>query len=101
LPDAKLEMSRCQSCHAGFLPRPGLCPRCGSSHIESVSLPAGGTVLASTELLAPATGWTAPHRLAMVEIVEGIRVLCVVTGPTPAKGDTVLVRRDGAVYRAG
>jgi uncharacterized OB-fold protein len=97
--DATLEMSRCSSCHAEFLPRPGPCPRCGSLQIESVALPARGTVRAATELSAPATGWNAPHRLALVEIAEGIRVLCVVNGPLPSTGATVQVMQDGAIYR--
>jgi uncharacterized OB-fold protein len=96
-----LEMSRCASCHAEFFPRPGPCPRCGSAQVESITVPARGTVRAATELLAPATGWSAPHRLALVEIVEGIRLLCVVSGPLPVAGDSVTIARDGAVYRIG
>lgn len=101
MPDALLPLSRCTSCHAGFVPRPGPCPRCGSERIDSVELPAHGTVLAMTELSMPVSGWTAPHRLAMVEIAEGIRILCVVRGPMREPGDTVPVARDGAFYRAG
>jgi uncharacterized OB-fold protein len=97
--EAALEMSRCASCHAEFLPRPGPCPRCGSHRIESIALPAHGTVRAATELSAPATGWNAPHRLALVEIAEGIRLLCFVNGPLPGIGALVRVVRDGAIYR--
>ncbi len=96
---ATLEMSRCTSCHAEFLPRLGSCPRCGSREIETISLPAIGVVRASTELSVPAAGWTAPHRLALVEVAEGIRVLCVAQAPLPAAGETVRVVRDGAIYR--
>jgi uncharacterized OB-fold protein len=94
-----LEMSRCASCHAEFLPRPGPCPRCGSHKLETISLPARGIVRASTELSVPASGWNAPHRLALVEIAEGIRVLCVANAPLPVAGDEVRVVRDGAIYR--
>ena len=97
--DPRLQMSRCASCHAGYLPRPGACPRCGSTDVGNIGLPARGTVLAATELSAPATGWTAPHRLAFVEIVEGIRVLVVVSGALPAAGDEVTIAFDGSVYR--
>jgi uncharacterized OB-fold protein len=96
---ATLEMSRCASCHAEFLPRPGPCPRCGSLQIEPIALPARGTVRAATELSAPATGWNSPHRLALVEIAEGIRLLCVASGSLPEVGATVRVVRDGAIYR--
>jgi len=99
--EATLEMSRCGSCHTGFLPRPGACPRCGSNQIEAISLPARGIVRAATELSVPATGWNAPHRLALVEIAEGIRVLCVAPGSLPVAGDTVRIVRDGAVYHIG
>lgn len=98
--DTTLEMSRCTGCHAEFLPRPGPCPRCGATTVESIALPGRGTVRAATELTATATGWTAPHRLALVEIAEGIRLLCVVTGTLPAAGQTVTVTRDGPLYRA-
>jgi uncharacterized OB-fold protein len=98
--DGTLDMSRCASCHAEFLPRPGPCPRCGSHNIESIALPAHGTVRAATELSAPATGWNPPHRLALVEIAEGIRVLCVARGSLPAIGASVRVVRDGAIYRS-
>jgi len=94
-----LEMSRCESCHAGFLPRPGACPRCGSLEISGIALPPQGTVLAATELTAPATGWTSPHRLALVEIAEGIRLLAVVAGPLPAIGAAVTITSEGGLYR--
>jgi uncharacterized OB-fold protein len=97
---ASLEMSRCASCHSEFLPRPGPCPRCGSTELEEIKVPAQGTVRAATELSVPATGWSAPHRLALVELAEGIRVVAVVGGPLPTPGESVRIVRDGAVYRA-
>lgn len=97
--DELLAMSRCGSCHAGFLPRPGACPRCGSSKVGTTGLPPRGKVLAATELSAPATGWASPHRLALIEITEGIRLLAVVSGALPAVGDEVKVTLDAAVYR--
>ena len=100
MPDSRLEMTLCGSCHAEFSPRPGPCPRCGSSQLEAITVPAAGSVRAATELTAPATGWNAPHRLALVEIAEGIRLLCIVDGELPSAGDAVTVVRDGAVYRA-
>ena len=95
-----LEMSRCASCHAEFLPRPGPCPRCGSLGIEPITLPGQGTVRAATELSSPAAGWSAPHRLALVELGDGIRLLGIVSGPLPTPGTSVRVVRDGPVYRA-
>jgi uncharacterized OB-fold protein len=94
-----LEMSRCESCHAEFMPRTGPCPRCGSLRIQAIQLPARGVVRAATELLVPAAGWDSPHRLVLVEIPEGIRLLCVTSGPLPTPGDSVNIVRDGSIYR--
>ncbi len=95
-----LEISRCSSCHGRFLPRPGACPRCGSGDVTRHRVPAKGLVLAATELTAPARGWTAPHRLALVELAEGVRVLVLVEGPLPGHGAEVTVARDGDRYTA-
>jgi uncharacterized OB-fold protein len=95
-----LELSHCQSCGARFLPTDGACPRCGSTRIEPYSSPALGTVLAATEMTSPAEGWPAPHRLALVEMPEAVRLFAIVDGALPAPGAIVAVRREGAVYRA-
>lgn len=95
-----LELSRCESCGARFLPTDGACPRCGSTHIQSYSSPALGTVLAATEMTSPAEGWHAPHRLALVEMPEAVRLFAIVDGALPTPGALVAVRREGEVYRA-
>ena len=98
--EGSLEMSRCSSCHAEFPPRPGNCPRCGSAALQHVSASAHGTVLAATELSTPATGWPVPHRLALVELPGGIRLLAIVDAPLPSPGARVRLTFDGTVYRA-
>ena len=97
---ATIVLSRCTSCHARFLPNDGPCPRCGSSDCSPYSASAFGNVLAATELQYPASGWHAPHRLALVEVADAVRVLAIVEGGLPLPGDLVEVRRDGDVYRA-
>jgi hypothetical protein len=57
-------------------------------------------VLAATELLYPAAGWAAPHRLVLVELTDGVRVLAIGEGTLPAPGALVEVERDHDVYRA-
>jgi uncharacterized OB-fold protein len=94
-------LSRCTACTARFLPTDGACPRCGSADVHPYDSPALGTVLAATELTSPAEGWPAPHRLALVEMPEAVRLLAIVDGPLPTAGTLVSVRRDGEVYRAG
>ena len=94
-----VELVRCQSCHTRFLPTDGPCPKCGS--LECVPYPASavGKVLAATELHYPASGWHAPHRLALVELTDAVRVLAIVEGNLPVPGALVEVRRDGDVYK--
>jgi uncharacterized OB-fold protein len=95
-----IELSRCRSCQARFLPSDGPCPRCGSSESQLYLSPALGRVLAATELVHPADGWEAPHRLALVELPEAVRLLAIVDGSLPSVGAVVAVRRDGEIYRA-
>ncbi len=95
-----LGLSRCSACQAAFLPSDGPCPRCGGWSRASLSVPSTGTVLASTEVVYPATGWESPHRLALVEVSEGVRVLAIVEGDLPSRGSRMNVRADGATYRA-
>jgi uncharacterized OB-fold protein len=98
---APLSISRCGECHSRFLPRSGPCPRCGSVEIFPESLPSVGVVLAATELHAPSAGWTAPHRLVLVELAQSVRVLCVTSEELPGIDAKVVVARDGDLYRCG
>ncbi len=95
-----IEFSRCESCTGRFLPTDGSCPRCGGTDVRPYDSPALGTVLAATELTSPAEGWHAPHRLALVEMPQAVRLLAIVDGPLPATGTIVSVRREAEVYRA-
>jgi uncharacterized OB-fold protein len=82
---------RCENCHLRFVPRPGRCPKCGSGSLVPHAILAQATVLASTELAVPPPDWPAPHRLALLEAEEGLRMLVVVRGELPALGETVRV----------
>ncbi|HXQ93637.1 MAG TPA: hypothetical protein VN864_00485 [Thermoplasmata archaeon] len=95
---ATIAIVRCEHCHGRFLPPGGPCPRCGSSELVSGTIPAKATVLAATELLAPAAGWPNPHRLAIVEGAESVRILAIVPGELPAPGAVVGVARVGDRY---
>lgn len=100
IPGATLELTQCHSCHARFLPTDGPCPKCGSPDCSPYSTSAVGRVLAATELHYPSSGWHAPHRLALVEVADAVRVLAIVEGVLPVPGALVEVRRDGDVHRA-
>ncbi len=84
-----LELARCTTCHHRFVPADGVCPRCASKSVEPYSVPALGTVLAATEVVYPAAGWPAPHRLVLVELAESVRVLATATDPLPTAGTVV------------
>jgi uncharacterized OB-fold protein len=96
-----LEFNRCDACQSRFLPADGgACPKCGSTEVRSYFAPGLGTVLAATELAYPSEGWQAPHRLALVEMPESVRLIAIVDGPLPSTRALVSVQRAGAVYRA-
>lgn len=97
---AELGVSRCPSCQASFLPRPGPCPRCGALAATPHHLPALAVVLAGVESLSPPSGFSAPHRLALVEAAESVRLLVTVEGDLPPVGAQVRVRQDGERYFA-
>jgi len=99
-PEPELALTRCLSCHARFLPRDGPCPKCASTECAPYSVAPVGRVLAATELHYPPTGWHSPHRLALVEAADAVRLLAVVEGPLPTAGALVEVRQDGDLYRA-
>jgi uncharacterized OB-fold protein len=98
--EPELLVSRCLACHNRFLPRVGPCPRCGSTSLAAAALPGRGTVLAAVELVAPASGWSAPHHLALIELSDAVRVLAWTGESLPRRGASVLVTRDGDQYRA-
>ena len=95
-----LELTQCSSCRVRYVPSDGPCPHCGSREHAPYSVPALGKVLVATELVNPAEGWTAPHRLALVELSDSVRLLAIVEGTLPVPGAVVSVRSDGPVYRA-
>lgn len=92
-------VTRCESCHGRFVPRPGPCPYCGSRQVGPEALPPEGRVLAAIELASPSAGWPAPHRLALVELAQAVRVLALAPDPLPTVDDLVGIERDGEVYR--
>ena len=94
----ELVITRCESCHARFLPRPGPCPRCGATTVAVERIPPVGQVLASTEAAYPPAGWSTPHRLALVSASEDIRILALVEGELPRTGDLVGIERRSDHY---
>ena len=98
--DRPLLVSRCGSCTLRYLPRSGPCPRCGATEPIPLSIPPEGVVLAATELTSPAQGWPAPHRIALIELAESVRVLAIIQGDLPSNGARVVVTHEGESYSA-
>lgn len=94
-----IEIRRCQSCHGRTLASRERCPRCGSAELASETVPPSGIVLAATELTSPPEGWASPHRIALVEAVEDVRLLALVDGELPELGSTVVIRRVDGLWR--
>jgi uncharacterized OB-fold protein len=92
-------VSRCGSCTLRYLPRVGPCPRCGATEPLPHSLPPFGVVIAATEISSPAKGWPSPHRIALVELAESVRLLAIVDGEMPANGSRAHVTHEGETYR--
>jgi uncharacterized OB-fold protein len=95
-----VSVARCTDCQTRYLPRPGPCPKCGSRRSRPENLDPHGVVLAATELTVPPPGFPATHRLGLVELGEGVRVLVVVRGDLPNVGEQLIVERDGDLYVA-
>ncbi len=94
-PPPPLELRRCAQCHSLFLPRPGVCPRCGGADVSPAAVDPVGTVLVATQVEYPMTGFSSPHRLVLVELPESVRVLAMVVGELPSPGSTVQLRQEG------
>lgn len=90
-----LDVLRCDACHVAFLAPRGHCPRCGSRRLGPATVPAAGVVLAATEITVPPAGTPAPHRLVLLELEEGVRLLAVAERRSPSIGEKLGVRRDG------
>jgi hypothetical protein len=99
-PTMTLVLSRCEACHTRFLPSDSPCPKCGSLRTQPYPVPDVGRAVAATELSNAAPGWTAPHRLVLAEVADGVRVLAVVDGPLPSPGEGLHIHLDGEVYHA-
>jgi uncharacterized OB-fold protein len=95
-----LLVSRCDSCTLRYLPRAGPCPKCGATAPLPLSIPPFGIVVAATELTSPSHGWPNPHRIALIELAESVRVLAVWEGEIPASGSGAVVTHEGELYRA-
>jgi uncharacterized OB-fold protein len=94
-----LRIRHCEACGYALAPDAARCSRCSSTQLGWTRVEARGRVLAATELVSVAAGWTSPHRLALIEIPPGLRLLGIVDGALPSPGAPVSVRlEDGRIH---
>jgi hypothetical protein len=56
--------------------------------------PSRGRIRAATELVVPPAGFTAPHRLALVDAADGHLTVAIVEGSLPDRGAEGNLRTD-------
>lgn len=71
----RLEAARCTGCGKVLYPPRDVCPECHATTFETVTLPREGTVVASTVVRVPPTGFEAPLPIALVELTGGVRLM--------------------------
>lgn len=81
-----ISLLSCANCTLLLPPPLPNCPNCGGS-LEKVDRSGEGSVLAATELLAPAAGWESPHHLVWASLEGGGTVLATAGAPLPLPGD--------------
>ncbi len=77
--------SKCIKCGKTTYPPRKVCPYCGSTELEEVSLPKKGRVLSYTVIRAPPKSYLkySPYVVALVELEDGTRVLAQLTDIEP------------------
>ena len=73
----RLEAAKCTVCDKVLYPPRVVCPKCGASTFEDITLPREGTVVTYTIVRVPPAGFTeqTPLPIALVELMEGVRVM--------------------------
>lgn len=81
----RLETTRCTACGRTSYPAYRVCPSCGGSDLEPVTLSRTGTVVTSTVIHVPPDdlAFEAPYPMAIVETPEGARLTVQVTDCDP------------------
>lgn len=80
----RLLLQRCRTCDGMYHYPRGRCPTCWSSDVEWTDAAGTGTIWTYTivrQNLAKPFRERVPYALAIVELVEGVRMLAVITGP--------------------
>ena len=82
--------SSCPSCGAAMFPAVPVCPCCMAEDLETVDMPATGTLYSFTEVHVGPAHWSKPVRLGYVDLDNGVRVFShLAPGPGLAVGARV------------
>jgi uncharacterized OB-fold protein len=102
----RLEAGQCSACHFVAYPRREICPECGATAFETVSLSRRGKVVTSTVIHVGPDEFQmeAPYGIAIVETPEGARLMVQVADCKPGELQPGLevvlefrkIRREGA-----
>lgn len=90
-----LDGSTCRSCGLHTLSTAERCPDC-RGELNATSFGPHGLVWSSTVVRVPVPGRTPPYPMSYVDLVDGPRVLCHLTGPAEAAPVGAAVRLCGA-----
>ena len=95
---ARLVGSRCEACAEVAFPARHVCGQCGGRSLSAMKLAGRGSVVASTRVDTPPTGFDHPITVALVDLAEGPRVFALLKS-SASRGDQVqavpaLVRDD-------
>jgi uncharacterized OB-fold protein len=82
----RLEAARCTACGKVCYPPRPVCPKCGATSFEPITLSKSGTIVTSTVIhIAPSDFlFEAPYAMAIVETPEGARLMAQVVDCDPA-----------------
>ncbi len=79
----QLRLPHCADCDRTYFPPQRLCPGCGGSDVSTVLAGGRGRVVSAVVSYLPAPGLIPPFVLAIVELLEGARMLTNIVGVAP------------------
>jgi uncharacterized OB-fold protein len=87
----KLMAAKCSKCNKVFTPPKPMCPYCDSTNLSWVELSGNGKLVTFTVVYVGPSELTneTPYIVGVVELNEGPKISCRVTGVDPGKPDSI------------
>jgi len=81
----RFEANKCNKCSKVMFPPRVVCPACGSRDFISTHINDQGKILAFTVIRVAPSGFSdqAPYAIAIVDLGEGVKILCQITDIEP------------------